>query len=305
MDFAGARRVSALLVAFAATCVALGCSVTAQAQLGSVSPGGLGGPGGPGGGPPSIGVADGIVSNLQTVASGATFTLITPSTQTLSVAVTSATRILLRSDRSATTLADGQLVRVEGLLNRSTKTLTARVITVDDLPRRCERPGVVSALAADGGSFTLLPPPDAQGGPNGPPPSLPVVVTVDTRIIRVSDGAPAALADGQRVVVIGTQTAGSPTITALGIRVDDVVRTQGAVASVTAASATFVLTSAGPGFFPDGTSVLVATTDKTAILRPRGDRGSFSDIKVGAKLAVVGAYDAITQVVTALEIRLR
>ena len=46
MDFAGARRSSALLVAFAATCVALGCSVTAQAQVGTVSPGGLGGPAG-------------------------------------------------------------------------------------------------------------------------------------------------------------------------------------------------------------------------------------------------------------------
>ncbi len=305
MDYAGARRARALLAAFAATCVVLGCSVMAHAQIGAAGPGGLGGPAGPGGGPPSIGVAEGIVSNLQAGANGSTFTLITPSTQTLSVAVTSSTRIYQRSDRSATALADGQLVRVEGLLNRSTKTLTAKVIVVNDLPRRCERPGVVSALAADGGSFTLLPPPEAQGGPNGPPPSLPVVVTADTRITRVSDGAPIALADGQRVVVIGTQVAGSPTITALGIRIDDVVRTQGSVASVTAASATFVLTSAGPGFVPDGTSVLVATTDKTVILRPRGDRGSFSDIKVGAKLAVVGAYDAITQVVTALEIRLR
>jgi hypothetical protein len=305
MDFAGARRSSALLVAFAATCVALGCSVTAQAQVGTVSPGGLGGPAGPGGGPPSIGVADGIVSNLQAGANGSTFTLITPSTQTLSVAVPISTRILLRSDRSATTLANGQFVRVEGLLNRTTKTLTAKVIVVDDLPRRCEKPGVVSALAVDGGSFTLLPPPEAQGGPNGPPPSIPVVVTAETRIIGVSDGSPIALADGQRVVVIGTQVAGSPTITALGIRVDDVVRTQGAVASVTASTATFVLASAGPGFVPDGTSVLVATNERTVILRPRGDRGSFSDIKVGARLAVVGAYDAVTQVLTALEIRLR
>ena len=74
---------------------------------------------------------------------------------------------------------------------------------------------------------------------------------------------------------------------------------------MTASTATFVLTSAGPGFVPDGTSVLVATNERTVILRPRGDRGSYSDIKVGARLAVVGAYDAVTQVLTALEIRLR
>ena len=233
----------------------------------------------------------GTVSALA--ADGSSFTLTDAHKHTITVDVTTTTTIRNASDKSAATLANGDNVAVTGTLDTAGTMLTATAIVVDD-----HKPtffGTVSALAADGSSFTLT-------GPRNQ--AATVTVSATTTITNHSDGSVATLANGQNVLVTGSLDAAGTTIAASAIVVDDrkppVALSQaiGTIASLDSTAQTFTLTVTKATFKPTGTTITVVTTAKTSYAGHKG-KLTFADLKTGASVYVVGTFDATTQTLTA------
>ena len=285
----------AALFALTTTTLAL-----AQRGPGGGGPGG-GGHGGPGGGggqnnPTKIG---GVVSALA--ATGASFTLTAPNGATATVNVTATTTIKNESNNSAATLANGEEVDVAGSFDKTGKIFTATAILVDDqIPEPHDYFGTVSNLAAGGASFTLT-------GPHKE--TATVNVSATTTITNYSDGSVATLANGQNVDVTGTIDSTGKIITATAIVVDDrkppvhLSQAEGTILSLDATNETFILTVTKANFTPTGTTVHVVTTAKTAYCGSKG-KLTFADLTAGAKVQVVGTFDAATQTLTATHISL-
>ena len=232
----------------------------------------------------------GTVSALA--ADGSSFTLTGPHGETLTVNVSSTTTIKNESDKSAATLANGENVIVTGTPDATGKIITAAAIVVDDA--KYKYVGMVTALSADGSSFTLTGPRKETATVN---------VSATTSITKYSDGSVAALANGENVIVTGTLDATGKIITATAIVVDDrqppkpMAAALGTILSLDATADTFVLTVTKASFTPTGTTITVVTTASTAYCGPKG-KLTFADLTVGAKVLVSGIFDATTQTLT-------
>lgn len=288
-----------------AALLALGTTTAALAQHGGPggggpSGGGKGGSGGgPGGGkggqhnPSEIG---GTVSAFA--ADGSSFTIAGLKSTTITVNVATTTTIKNESDKSAATLANGENVDIIGTFDTTGKILTATAILVDDY-----KPvyfGTVSALAADGSSFTLTGPRKETAA---------VTVSATTTITNHSDGSAATLANGENVLVTGTLDAAGTTLAATAIVVDDhkppVVMPQaiGTILSLDATVDTFALTVTKATFKPTAATITVTTTPTTSYGGPQG-KLTFADLTAGATVYVIGTFDAKTQTLTATRIEI-
>ncbi len=241
----------------------------------------------------------GAISALA--ADGSSFTLTGPKSETATVNVGAKTVVTNLTDGSAATLANGQKVLVTGVIDSTGKIITASAIVVDDRkPKPYTYFGAVSALAADGSSFTLT-------GEHKK--TATVNVTSATTITNYSNGSAATLANGQNVAVTGTVDSTGKVITASAIVVDDrkppvkLQSAEGTILSLDATSQTFVLTVKHSNLKPTGATITVIATAATVYSGKKGVL-TFADLTAGAVIEVAGAFDAATQTLTATRIEI-
>lgn len=143
-----------------------------------------------------------------------------------------------------------------------------------------------------------------------------VALTASTTITSGETGAAATLTEGQSVTVEGTYDRATDTITATAITLNDYiivdhVQARGAVASVDADAASFVLTvesfGCGAPIEPTGDTITVVTNADTSFVRAgrRRQSAAFSDIAAGGMVEVKGSFDTTTQTLTAEVVSIR
>ena len=229
----------------------------------------------------------GTISDLTKTSTGASFTLSDPRGGGFTVTTTTATAITRESDGTVVTLANNLKVRVSGQVDKTTKTVTATAIVVDDSLQ-----GTVGNLviAATGAAFDLT---DGKGIVTS------IATTTSTAVVNESNTGRAILTEGQTVRLIGAIDATTGLYTATKIVVNDrspVACDFGKISNLATVSgvSTFTLT------YKNGSTVSVATTATTKIT-------NFSDNSVatlanGQGVFVQVAYDATTKILTATSV---
>ena len=152
--------------------------------------------------------------------------------------------------------------------------------------------GIVSALAADGSTFTLT---ETKGV------TVTVTVSATTTIKHETDGSVATLANGLEVDVIGTPDATGKTIAATAILVDKVKPVPptpkqffGAVSALAAGGSSFTLTG-------DHNGTLTVTVSATTTITNYSD-GSVATLANGQKVIVTGTLDSTDKTLAATSI---
>ena len=138
--------------------------------------------------------------------------------------------------------------------------------------------------------------------------SIRVALTSETAIVRASDGQAGTLSNGQVVFVIGEWDPALAVLKATVIVIMDVqvglprpAHVRGTVLEVNSVERNFVveLANAFMNFRPTAQRVKVTTTDQTLFgFVPRGP-ATFDDVTVGAKVDVLGTYDAGSEAIEA------
>jgi hypothetical protein len=158
----------------------------------------------------------GVVANLQTTATGFTFDLTDKKGATLAVATMVTTKILLFSDNSTTTLANGQNVCVSGAYDTTTKVLTATSVIVNDkaTPSACLYvAGTVASIDTTAGALVLT----LQSSNVQPTGTTVTVKVTSSTVYKAGKGSKASLSAitvGAGIKAKGTFDATAQTLTA-------------------------------------------------------------------------------------------
>ena len=264
----------------------------------------------------------GTVSALSNLGNGAyTFTLTVSSSVVLKVSVASTTVVMNSNGAGSPALANGQFVEVRGKFNRTSASVDASVVKVEDSSSSGEQKveGAVSAINSGAGSFDV-----AATDVRGFLPSAAVVhVTTtgtthffsDNGVSMTKDEFFTALSSGAKAEAEGSYASGTNTLAATKAKLEDHSgsdiwdEAKGGVTAFNAAAGTCSISvTEWEGFaFSSGTSLPIVTTGSTTYRDANGSSVTqaafFGAMVNGSSVKVEGTFASGTMTAKRLEFR--